>query len=160
MHADFRINRQLSLQRRLNLLVYLNKNWDDAYNGSLELWDRSAKHRVRSVAPLFNRCVIFNTDRDSFHGHPDPLKTPAGVTRKSLALYYYTASDYVFLDASRKGTVFVARPHDDSSTKLSARKLRFTNWLRLAPAELLPPVLYRGLRHLKTRLKNAAGAKG
>ena len=153
LHADFRINRRLSVQRRLNLLIYLNKDWDEAYNGHLELWDRSAKRRVRRVAPLFNRCVIFNTERDSFHGHPDPLNTPAGVSRKSIALYYYTASDHVFLETPPKGTVFVARPRDDSSTKLSAQKLHLTQWLRLAPQELLPPVLYRRLRRLKARMK-------
>ncbi len=159
LHADFRINRRLCLQRRLNLLLYLNKEWDDRYNGQLELWDRSAKRRVRAISPIFNRCVIFSTDRDSFHGHPDPLKTPAGISRRSLALYYYTASDHVFLETPGKGTAFVARPHDDSATKLAARRLQITDWLKRAPAEFLPPVIYRRLRRVKARVKDAAKSR-
>lgn len=48
------------------------------------------QHCVKNVAPIFNRCVVFNTSLKSFHGHPDPLNTPEHVTRKSLAFYYYT----------------------------------------------------------------------
>ena len=45
-----------------------------------------------NIAPLLNRCVIFNTDYDSFHGHPEPMTCPKNVYRKSIALYYYTKS--------------------------------------------------------------------
>ena len=92
IHADFRIHEKLHLQRRLNLLIYLNEGWDDAWNGRLELWDRQMKQCVQAVAPIMNRCVVFNTDADSYHGHPDALGTPADVKRRSIALYYYTAS--------------------------------------------------------------------
>jgi hypothetical protein len=92
LHVDFRIHGRLRLQRRLNLLLYLNKSWQDSYGGHFEMWDKAIKQRVHRVAPLFNRCVIFNTDNNSWHGHPEPLNTPPGVTRKSMALYYYTAS--------------------------------------------------------------------
>ena len=45
------------------------------------------QNKVKEVAPLFNRCVIFNTDLDIFHGNPEPLNTPPDITRKSIALY-------------------------------------------------------------------------
>jgi len=90
LHADFRINRKLRLNRRLNLLVYLNKDWQESYGGHLEIWDKTGKRRVHRIAPLFNRCVVFNTNKDSYHGHPDPLSAPEHLTRKSMALYYYT----------------------------------------------------------------------
>jgi hypothetical protein len=91
IHADFTVHpHRRNWRRRVNLLLYLNPAWDDAYGGHLELWDRDMRHCVRKVAPLFNRCVIFNTDADSYHGHPDPLQCPEGVTRKSIALYYFT----------------------------------------------------------------------
>ena len=92
IHADFRINEQLHLHRRLNVIIYLNEGWRPEWGGALELWDREMTAKVREVLPVFNRCVIFNTDADSFHGHPDPLATPEGVFRRSIALYYYTAS--------------------------------------------------------------------
>ena len=92
IHSDFNFHPKLKLYRRLNLLLYLNRDWRPEYGGDLELWNADMTRCVRSIAPVFNRCVIFNTDRASFHGHPRPLNTPAGVTRKSIALYYYSAA--------------------------------------------------------------------
>ena len=89
IHADFNQHPELKLYRRLNVLLYLNKDWLPEYGGDLELWDADMTRCVQSVAPIFNRCVIFNTDRRSFHGHPEPLTCPPDRTRKSLALYYY-----------------------------------------------------------------------
>jgi Rps23 Pro-64 3,4-dihydroxylase Tpa1-like proline 4-hydroxylase len=90
MHTDFNLLKKYKLERRLNLLLYLNKDWQSSYNGSLELWDRASKTRVKEVPPIFNRCVVFSTTNDSMHGHPLPLATPEGVERMSIALYYYT----------------------------------------------------------------------
>jgi len=90
VHADFTRHAKYNLDRRVNLLVYLNRDWRDDYEGHLELWDRSVSRCVRRIRPLAGRCVIFNTDADSFHGHPRPLACPQGITRKSIAIYYYT----------------------------------------------------------------------
>ena len=91
IHADFNIHPKLKLDRRLNMLVYLNKDWKEEYGGHLELWDRDRKTFRKRILPVFNRTVIFSTTDTSFHGHPHPLTSPAGVTRKSVSLYYYTA---------------------------------------------------------------------
>ncbi len=91
IHTDFNHLVQLDLYRRLNVLLYLNKDWNPDYNGYLELWDLNMTTCVKSIAPVFNRLVVFNTSKRSFHGHPKPLNTPEDVTRKSVALYYYTA---------------------------------------------------------------------
>jgi hypothetical protein len=143
VHADFRIHEKLHLQRRINLLLYLNPVWDKSWGGKLELWDRGMKAAVRSIEPLFNRCVIFNTDATSFHGHPNPLDCPATVTRKSIALYYYTASDRIYEDMPSHGTVYRSRPSDSLKTRLEAGKLRAHNYLL---KDWLPPVVFRGLR--------------
>lgn len=90
VHADFNYHPTLSLDRRLNVLLYLNKDWQKEYGGSLELWDRMMKQPESVIPPLFNRCVIFNTTDTAYHGHPHPFNAPAGVTRKSLAFYYYS----------------------------------------------------------------------
>jgi hypothetical protein len=80
--------------------------------------------KVLSVAPIFNRCVIFNTDADSFHGHPDPLTTPAHITRKSIALYYYKALDIENQTQQSRHTLYVARPTDDATTKAEVAKMQ------------------------------------
>jgi hypothetical protein len=91
IHADFNRDHHRQLDRRVNALVYLNPDWKPAYGGDLELWDREMTRCVRRVEPILNRCVVFNTGRQTFHGHPEPLRCPAGTTRKSIALYYYTS---------------------------------------------------------------------
>ena len=90
MHADFNWHKQMRLDRRINLLIYLNKDWQPEYGGNLELWDAAMSHKVAEYAPLFNRCVIFNTTDKSFHGNPKPVSCPPDRSRRSLAFYYYT----------------------------------------------------------------------
>ena len=91
IHADFNVHPKLKLDRRVNMLVYLNKDWDEAWGGQLELWSEGMTECRQRIAPLFNRTVVFSTTDTSFHGHPHPLLAPPGVTRKSVSLYYYTA---------------------------------------------------------------------
>ena len=91
VHADFNVHPKLKLDRRLNMLIYLNKEWREEYGGQLELWDRDGKTCRKKILPTFNRTVVFSTTDTSFHGHPHPLTSPPGITRKSVSLYYYTA---------------------------------------------------------------------
>ncbi len=107
VHADFNYYKRLHLYRRLNLLVYLNENWSEAWGGDLELWDRTGSRCVRRIAPDFNRAVIFDTSNFSYHGHPRPLQCPADRSRKSLALYYYTVDAPVDDDRAPHTTVFI-----------------------------------------------------
>ncbi len=97
IHADFNFYPKLKLYRRLNVIVYLNQNWQESYGGHLELWDKATLKSVKRVLPTFNRMVVFDTSSKSLHGHPEPLTCPEGRSRKSLALYYYTA-DYPYED--------------------------------------------------------------
>jgi len=90
IHADSRKHAVTNNYRRINLLVYLNKDWNKEWGGSLQLWDKDMTTMVQDIQPLFNRVVIFNTGADTYHGHPHPLNTPNGMSRISLALYYYT----------------------------------------------------------------------
>lgn len=91
VHTDFNYLEKIDLFRRINVLLYLNKSWRPEFGGQLELWDESLQTCGKSIAPIFNRLVVFNTSKASFHGHPVALSHPTGATRKSLALYYYTA---------------------------------------------------------------------
>ncbi len=90
IHADFSRLRGSLLDRRLNLLLYLNEDWQQRWGGELELWDADMRECRKRIAPQGNRCVIFSTTGTSYHGMPEPLACPEGTTRKSLALYYYT----------------------------------------------------------------------
>lgn len=77
-----------SLDRKLNCLIYLNKDWKEEYGGHLELWNDAMAHCEKRILPTFNRCVIFGTTEFSYYGHPEPLNCPDHETRKLLALYY------------------------------------------------------------------------
>lgn len=90
IHADFNRNWFTGLYRRINLLVYLNKEWKEEYNGHLELWEKDMSKCSAKISPIFNRAVIFATDKTSYHGHPTPLNLPENIARYSLALYYYS----------------------------------------------------------------------
>ena len=87
IHTDFNKHPTNNLDRRVNLLLYLNKNWKDSYGGCLELWDQNMKKCFNKIKPDFNTMVIFNTNDFSNHGHPDPLKCPFNFSRKSIATY-------------------------------------------------------------------------
>jgi len=140
VHADFRINDELHVQRRLNMLIYLNPEWKEEWFGLLELWSRDMKTCVSKVAPLLNRCVVFSTEADTWHGHPDPLATPDGVARRSIALYYYTASQKIYSETPGRSTMYVARPNDSREVHAQAWRFRREQYLK----DWLPPIAYRG----------------
>lgn len=109
IHADFNLHRQMQVERRLNLLVYLNDDWPDAYGGQLELWDREMRKAEVSVLPVMARAVVFNTTLQSYHGQPDPVACPPDRSRRSIATYYYTATPGAEAQPLRT-TVFQPRP--------------------------------------------------
>jgi hypothetical protein len=109
IHADFTVHpHHRNWRRRVNLLLYLNDEWPVEYGGALEFWSTDMKERDKVIAPLGNRVVIFNTDADSLHGHPDSLRCPPEVSRRSLALYYFSIED----DPPVRSTEYRARPGD------------------------------------------------
>lgn len=149
VHADFNRHPVTGLERRLNLLVYLNKQWQPGYGGALELWDRDMGACRRAIEPVFNRCVVFSTDEHSYHGHPEPLTCPPGMTRKSLALYYYSVARSAG-PVEARNTVFRARPGEEplADRPGPARKGRR---IRAAAKRWLPPAVTERLQ--------AAGAR-
>ncbi|UHQ54104.1 2OG-Fe(II) oxygenase [Microbulbifer sp. YPW16] len=93
VHVDFNGHRRMNVYRRINVLIYLNKDWLEEWGGNFELWCAREKVCKKSIAPIFNRMAIFSTTAKSFHGHPHPLSCPEDRHRVSLALYYYTAGE-------------------------------------------------------------------
>ena len=90
VHTDFNKHPFKNLDRRINVLIYLNKNWKASYGGNLELWNKTMKKCVKKIPPIFNTMVIFSTNDFTNHGHPDPLNCPQNLSRKSIATYYFS----------------------------------------------------------------------
>lgn len=114
IHADFNRHPKMKLDRRLNILVYLNKNWKDEFGGQLQLWDKDMQECKKNIVPIFNRMVIFSTTNTSYHGNPIKVNHPNSVSRKSIAMYYYTNgrpnSENIIGDHS---TIFRKRPNSN-----------------------------------------------
>jgi len=146
VHADFNKLDRLRLDRRLNLLLYLNHDWKDEYGGHLELWNRSMTECVRKVLPSFNRCVVFSTTDEAFHGHPLPLECPKGLTRKSVAIYYYTNGRPEEEHSDSHDTLFKTRPGPAST-----RSSKLGRLTRKTVRALLPPVITDIYYHLRSR---------
>ena len=104
-HTDFNTyhSKNRRLDRRINLLLYLNPDWKPEYNGQLCLCDANTNMCAKQIDPILNRCVIFNTTSKSIHGHPLPLNVPDNVVRQSIAVYYYTENTYGDLDVDFEG---------------------------------------------------------
>jgi hypothetical protein len=111
VHVDFNYIVERQLHRRLNIIVFLNKDWRPEWGGALELWDKGVKHCYHTFLPIFNRCVVFETSEISYHG-VTAVTCPPEVSRKSFAAYYYTADERPEIAREFHTTIFVARPHE------------------------------------------------
>ena len=143
IHADFNQHKQMHLERRLNVLIYLNPEWKEEWGGSFEIWDKGMTRKEASFVPIYNRMVCFSTGSDTFHGNPQPVNHPEGEPRLSIALYYYTAT----WDDSRlaHSTLFKPRPGTvDQRDRVMAR--------RAALQDLLPPIVYRRVAGVSRRI--------
>jgi hypothetical protein len=139
IHADFNKHPATRLDRRLNVLIYLNEDWQESYGGHFELWDSEMKECRRKILPLFNRMAMFSTTSLSYHGHPNPLTCPPDRTRKSLALYYYTngrPEEEVLEGIEEHNTIFKYRKDDGKSRLRSGLK----ETIRL----ITPPIILKG----------------
>ena len=145
VHADFNKHTKLKLDRRINVLVYMNKDWHEEYGGHFELWDKEMKQAEAKILPLFNRCAIFSTTSTSYHGHPTPLSCPPDRTRKSIATYYYTngrPEEEVNADHS---TLFKRRPEDNAPAAVAAEKTK--GFLRA----ITPPIVVDAVKSLRKK---------
>jgi hypothetical protein len=111
VHVDFNFHDQLDAHRRLNILVFLNPVWDEQWGGLFELWDEGVKTRVHGLAPIHNRCVVFETSDKSWHG-VTAVNCPDGIVRKSFAAYYYTREAPAGWNGAVHDTIFKPRPDE------------------------------------------------
>ncbi len=153
LHADDLTQPRLALVRRVNLILYLNRQWDDEWGGQLELWDADMSRCEQSINPSFNRMVVLDVRADGYHGHPDPITAPPGVTRRSLALYYYTSP--VLAPEQWEGRAAnhpVARPNE------TIRPLEGIHAHHGLRRELAPPILLRWWQETMSQARRAKPA--
>lgn len=141
IHADFNRHPRTGLERRLNVLIYLNRNWKDEYGGAFELWSRDMSRCEERIFPYFNRCVVFSTTSTSFHGHPEPLNCPEGETRKSMALYYYSKDRPAEESNGAHNTLFQARPGEDLPEPAPPPAPPVSERIKNAVLRVTPPIL-------------------
>jgi hypothetical protein len=134
IHVDFNKHPKIGLDRRLNVLIYLNKDWQEEYGGHFELWNDTMTACVKKIVPKFNTLALFSTNHISYHGHPDPLNCPEHMSRKSLALYYYTnGRPHHEVQNLSHSTLFAERknhPEEHSTFVVLRTKNRLKNTLR------------------------------
>lgn len=91
-HLDYSLHPKLGLQRKLNIIIYMNPNWQEEWGGALGFWGNESAEKpgelIASVWSKFNRAVIFDTTQNSWHGLPEPLQCPDNEARQSLAAYF------------------------------------------------------------------------
>ncbi|MFM1857970.1 MAG: hypothetical protein RLZ05_1030 [Bacteroidota bacterium] len=140
VHADFNKHAMTGLDRRLNILVYLNKEWKEEYGGHFELWDKEMKKAEKRILPTFNTLAMFSTTDTSFHGHPDPLTCPEGDSRKSIALYYYSngrPAHEIDVNQLNHSTLFRARSGHENEVVNSGQGLK--SKIKL----FIPPIIFK-----------------
>lgn len=140
IHVDFS-HHPNGLNRRLNLLLYLNKNWREEYGGHLEFWSPDVKTCRQKILPIFNRCAVFSTTPISYHGHPEPLSCPPTEARKSLALYYFTKGRPAAEDVAHN-TLFRSRPGQRFSLSNFVVRTASSGVVQ----EFLPPIIYKTMK--------------
>lgn len=89
VHADKSRHPNRKLDQIINLIYFLNPDWQEAWGGHLELWNKELTECRQRILPVSNRLVIFQSGTCSYHGHPQPLECPEDRRRNSFALYYY-----------------------------------------------------------------------
>jgi Rps23 Pro-64 3,4-dihydroxylase Tpa1-like proline 4-hydroxylase len=111
VHVDFNYIPETQWHRRVNILIYFNKDWKEEYGGYLDLWDREVKNRCGYFKPQFNRACGFATGEFSWHG-VTPVTCPPETMRRSFAVYYYTKEAPQGWDGTEHSTIFKARPNE------------------------------------------------
>ena len=142
VHVDFNYIEKRKLHRRLNILVFFNKIWEKEWGGYTDFWDQQIKVCHHSLAPIFNRCIIFETSNISFHG-VTPIQCPSNQCRKSFAAYYYTLEAPAHWKGESHTTIFKARPHEKFKGYIQMPAEKMKNWgiKYLIPKSILPKLV-------------------
>jgi len=117
MHLDYEKHPKSGKLRRVNIILYMSKNWNKEWNGQTELWDENMEECKAKSNVVFNTALIFKTNDISWHGLPNEIKCPEGIFRKSIAYYYVSDFDYKKKEYRNKAT-YTTRPQDSYDPKI------------------------------------------
>lgn len=92
LHTDFNWNEQLHLNRCVSMILYLSRDWQESWGGSLEFWDFDRTHCLHNIVPKPNRLLLYTYNERLIHGHPKPLNCPDHATRDGLRLFYFKSN--------------------------------------------------------------------
>jgi Rps23 Pro-64 3,4-dihydroxylase Tpa1-like proline 4-hydroxylase len=161
IHSDFNKHPNTKLDRRINVLIYLNKDWKLEYGGQFELWNETMTECVKRIEPNFNTMAIFSTTSKSYHGNPEIIKCEAGNSRKSIAMYYYTngrPAHEVEEFLEDHSTIFKARENFDDKqeteeyiyerikkAKKEKNRIKVIQFVKA----LIPPIIWESLKKMK-----------
>ena len=147
VHADYSKHVKWPLDRRINAILYLNKDWKEEYNGHLELWDTDVTQCEKKVLPVFNRLLVFSVTDFNMHGVPEPLNCPEEMSRKSMAFFYFTNGrpDHEIDHSKKLHVKFQDRPTDETPKNAQAKQ----NYIGYEPnpvkriiKQITPPILF------------------
>ena len=138
VHSDRNVAYDTGLTRRLAMIIFLNRQWPSEYAGELELWNHEGTRCEASIAPLFNRAVLFEVGDPNYHGVPTPLRCPEDRSRQSFIVYYHTVGGKDGKHPSPHTSVFAPRAYQ--------KKKGFMHTLL---KNTLPPILLRALKRLR-----------
>ena len=129
LHLDYEKHPLLkNKERRLNIILYLNKTWKDEWNGDTELWNTCVAKCVMSQKIKYNSAIIFETNNTSWHGVPKKIMCPDNMSRKTLAYYYISPLTKKSINCKNKygadengyrnKASFISRPSDKYKEEL------------------------------------------
>jgi hypothetical protein len=119
IHLDFEIHPVTGKERRLNIILFLSKEWKPEWKGGLEIWEKNMSSCSKVFCPKFNTAVLFQTNDVSWHGLPEKIQAPEGINRQSLAIYYISEpGTKKKVDMYRLKAKFVKRPSDPEDDRM------------------------------------------
>ena len=144
IHLDYEKHPISGKERRLNLILYLNKFWNEEWNGETELWNEDVSKCIKKSKIKYNSCLVFRTNDISWHGLPEPIKCPNDVFRKTLAYYYISPLESKGtknkvgsqMDGYRKKATYTLRPQDEK-TEYLLKLIKIRSNRRLTKDDLL-----------------------
>jgi hypothetical protein len=141
IHLDYEKHPYSGKERRLNIILFMSKNWDINWNGANELWDNHVRKCISKTEIKFNRAIIFKTNDISWHGLPEKILCPKNIFRKSLAYYYVSPLNTQKMEEQyRKKAKFIKRPEDPYDEKIEKLyKIRSYRLITQKDMELIMP---------------------
>lgn len=119
IHIDYNIHPIEKRQRKLNLLIFFNKEWQEDWGGQLELWNKT--NCFIKILPSFNRMVLFECNEISYHGY-SRISCLETITRKS---YYHYFFQPIAKAVTYHDTIFLTKASDSFSKKALTKTKEF-----------------------------------